>query len=559
MLLIRLHSIRAIHRGSALWRASRGLFNVRVDLDRPQGKSDAPWLQPASQCRALSSSINIRIQQPQPHIPPLPIRVALVSVTTALCTPAFPAIGLFNLCLRVVVPEPRLRAATAGAWGTLLTYCAGTMTPALYQLAPVLLPFAVGNGIAAGIAYGVLDVVSGGPNSRVLRNPLAGVGIGAMVGLVAPPVCYGPVFWGLYGVEGVSQSMQIIFQMPFVLWTSVATGAVAGLAMYPLLYFPTNGIRAMHWTSFSGTILIGALTAAYWLYTPGENIVAPLGSYVDPKMVPLLDSILRYNTETRRLGSYSLKTGRWLGPPELCEKGRALAADVRARSRGSGGWTDTSGPTYDDRMLAWMHYNLNLIDPKNVPTHVISVRKLEEVRETEDAMLKTDGIVGFLVESSSSMVASGETYESLLELAKRMNSMNQSLVSERKLRQSIDAVAALSPAVELLFILKRQLGKLNDGMQNDGTVLVGFAKKLETEIRTKCPELLLYTSDERDCEGKSVESQLRQLSWKGRDVASAMADWEIAAAAKESKRQWRQLAFATVAFLASVGGLFLLS
>ena len=41
--------------------------------------------------------------------PPLPIRIALVSSTTALATPSFPALGFLYLVLRVTIPDDNLR------------------------------------------------------------------------------------------------------------------------------------------------------------------------------------------------------------------------------------------------------------------------------------------------------------------------------------------------------------------------------------------------------------------------------------------------------------------
>ena len=127
----------------------------------------------------------IELQQELPkHEPPLPIRVALVSATTALATPVFPAIGFVNLFLRVVLPEAKLRATISTSIGSVLSFATWTLIPAFYNVAPAILPCAVGNGVVAGATYGVIDAVSGGPTSRILqRNPLVAGGIGAITGV----------------------------------------------------------------------------------------------------------------------------------------------------------------------------------------------------------------------------------------------------------------------------------------------------------------------------------------------------------------------------------------
>jgi hypothetical protein len=76
------------------------------------------------------------------HQPPLPIRIALVSTTTALATPSFPALGFLYAVMRFTVPDANLRKAMEGRWGTLLSFTTWTLLPKLYHgtVASLILP-----------------------------------------------------------------------------------------------------------------------------------------------------------------------------------------------------------------------------------------------------------------------------------------------------------------------------------------------------------------------------------------------------------------------------------
>ena len=129
--------------------------------------------------------------------------------------------------------------------------------PYSYQYAPLLLPCAIGNGIAAGGAYAALDVMGGGPASKLLKNPLiAGGGIGAFVGLVAPSLLYGPVCSTLYGIEHMGLFLNQAFtEFPYIMQISVTTGFAAGIAMYPMLHYPIYGVPNVPWQALTGAVL----------------------------------------------------------------------------------------------------------------------------------------------------------------------------------------------------------------------------------------------------------------------------------------------------------------
>lgn len=517
--------------------------------------SRAPCTRLLRRFKTTSSTLTQLHTDNNNHVPPLAIRTALVSSTVALGTPAFPAIGLVNLVLRIVLPEAHLRAAMSGAWGTLFTYAAFTLTPELYTWAPALLPFAIGNGVAAGAVYGALDVTSGGPKSALLQRIYSGTAMGAIVGYVGPRFFYGPAFYGLYGLEGVSETMQAIMGMPFVTFTSVATGAVAGTVMYPLLYYPTNGIRGMHWINFSAPALLLAGVAACWLYTPSQDWSVPPGAYIPPEEVELLDSILRYNNATHQVETYSLSKQSWLGPPALGEQGRVLAHAVRTRQLGSGKWWwDDAGPAFDDLFLAWMYYSFGF-NPNNAQGRVVVAKDAQSIQTAEETMLKTDGIVGYILDKNQ-----GRTDEALSELMDRMNNMNQQSMTRstrsnnRTKIQKLETLATVSIAVELLMMLQSK----KDALRLKPDEKKRLCQTLEHDIRQRVPGVKLYVAEEEgSAGGESIESQLRQLSWNGGDFDAARNKWEQIAR-NDKRKRWRDTAISVVAVGFSLAGMFLI-
>jgi hypothetical protein len=330
------------------------------------------------------------------HIPPLPVRVALVSCTTALSTPVFPAIGFVHLCLRILGRHASTNAAqqqgqygyqwrwrypiTAYSFGTICNVAFYYVLPISYELSPILLPCAIGNGLVAGTSYWAVDALS---RSRLLssqstststfntlgqmlpswlKNPLlVGGGIGAWTGLVAPPLLYGPLCKALYGVEGISHVVSNMYwTLPLVPQISCMTGFVAGSFMYPFLYYPIHGIPGVSWKKFSGVILMATGLTMYHVYKgPGGDgedhrpmVGISEGSFVPKRNVPLLSTIVRYDNQGQRWGSYSLQNQQWVGGPELKEKGDTMAETVRKyHAPGlwwTGGMTRAKYYTFDD-------------------------------------------------------------------------------------------------------------------------------------------------------------------------------------------------------------------
>jgi hypothetical protein len=487
-----------------------------------------------------------------PHQPPLPVRVALVSATTALATPVFPAIGFVNLFLRVVLPEPHLRATISTSIGTVLSFATWTLVPAFYSVAPVILPCAIGNGLVAGATYAAVDVASGGPTSRVLRrNPLAAGGIGAVTGIVAPYFLYGPVCSAMYGIEGVTESTRFLLAFPFATQVTMATGFVAGLAMYPLLYFPMNGIRGLHWIYFSGTALAASALALWYVYSPygdDERMLLPEGSFVQPAKIPLLDAIVRYNAATGEMGAYSISSGDWIGPVEMREEGHRLADILR----------QNKDPAFDDKVVAWLGSYTFMDVASRYPDRVVTVRNQKSIQAKEDAMLATDGVVAFMLERSKKASSNREgslpaTREKLLDVA---NIITQSRYYKNSRTQSMKNVAlieTMSIAVELLMMLHQQTDDQNEQKQ-------ALIKEIENFVQMTKLDLVVFTGDEK-VKGESIESQLQDQAWKGGDaanVAAAVVAWKRVHEDDQHRRR-KDLAFQVGAVLLSIGGVVLLN
>jgi hypothetical protein len=190
-----------------------------------------------------------------------------------------------------------------GRWGTLLSFTTWTLLPNLYHgaVTSLILPCAVSNALVAGCAYGALDVISGGPkgnNAALLQKPwITGAGVGASVGFIAPNHVYGPVMEYTWGLEGVTKSMGYVMSFPFATEVSVVTGAVAGMILHPLLYYPVNGINGVHW----GFPLAAVISALYLVYFGRQE-----SDYQYPKGVTLIHPswtwLIQYYDTTIHLG-----------------------------------------------------------------------------------------------------------------------------------------------------------------------------------------------------------------------------------------------------------------
>jgi hypothetical protein len=474
------------------------------------------------------------------HEPPLPIRVALVSSSTALCTPIFPAIGFINVVIRSAIRDKTIRAQLSGSIGSVLSIAFYTIVPYSYQYAPLILPCAIGNGIAAGGAYAALDLVAGGPSSALgstlLKNPLiAGGAIGAFTGFVAPLYLYGPIYNALYGLEGISEAMYYL-TFPHFTGISVTTGFAAGVAMYPLLHYPIYGIPTIPWTALTGAVLMGSTVALFHTYTTSDENVMPLpeGSYVRSKDVPLLDSIIRYNVEQDEFGTYSLTTNEFVGDADEKEKGQIIAESVRKYQ--TGGWDSASRKyTFDNQVLSVLGNFFDSGVADRFEKNLVKVKDIRELQDFEEMMYRTDWVVKRLMDKTPPELKVKSDAADVEKLIK------YGAMSKRERKRRLQNIGSTSIAVELLMLLrlseKHAQTKTRNFFHNPAEMLSSFfsdrndppsIQELEIWIKKRCPNILLYHDEELryGLKGQSVEAQLERLGWKPSNLDVSLNEWQ---------------------------------
>lgn len=443
-----------------------------------------------------------------------------------------------------------------GVWGTLLSFTTWTLLPTLYHgtVASLILPCAVGNAIVAGGVYGLVDLACGGPSSssdsmnKVLRNPLiTGSGIGATVGYVAPHYLYGPVMENLYAMDGMSQSMHYVMGLPFATEVSVATGAVAGLILHPLLYYPMNGISGMHWGYFTGTALAAVTSALVYVYYGREDVGLPVpeGSFIEPSKIEMIDSIMRYNNVSGELETYSLNKQKFIGSSDKCLEGQTIAEASRSYAK-------SGNVVFDDRLLAFVYNYWDVNAKTRYPDHILNMKTKRELQQKQNSMALTDAsVVAILhdekygtIQNESASITNSSDVMKILATIDGLNPLNR---GRKQLSPTFKYLEEVSVAIELLMIVKQS--------KQEHPYINIPVPTLERFIRRRCPELTLYTSEEQYA-GESVETQLRIANWKGPEISHAMNRW-TRIQEKETYRTWRNRAFfvATGVFLSIAGSM----
>jgi len=517
--------------------------------------------------RYLASASKSKSTRSIIHEPPLPIRVALVSASTALCTPVFPAIGFVNVVLRAAIRDPNIRYQLSGSMGSILSIAFYTILPYSYQYAPLLVPCAIGNGIAAGGAYAALDVIAGGPTSalgsKLLRNPLiAGGGIGAFTGLVAPLYLYGPIYNALYGLEGISDAM-FYLTFPHFTGISVATGFAAGVAMYPVLHYPIYGIPSVPWGALTGVVLLGASAALFYIYNPNDENVMPLpeGSFVSRKDVPLLDSIIRYDAEQDKFGTYSLTTNTYVGDADQKEKGQIIAEGVRKYQ--SNGWGSGSQQyTFDNQVLSVLGNFLDSGIADRFEKNLVKVKDTRKLQDCEEIMYRTDWVVKCMMERNSA--ARNRKNEGATATEKEAADMERlktyGAMGERECKRRLRNIESTSTAVELIMILRlaeKFTSKQTSGILKNPTEFFSsmFSEdkepsmpELEKWMRKRCPGILLYKNEEMNMDGlreQSVEAQLERMGWNPPKLDDTLVSWQEVCGQERGKKLLNGLVITT--------------
>jgi hypothetical protein len=508
-----------------------------------QNNRTTRWKSSATETTAAASQQQQQNAITDHHQPPLAARIALVSSATALATPAFPALGFLYAIIRVTVPDPNLRKVMEGRWGTVLSFTTWTLLPKLYHgaIASLIFPCAIGNALVAGCAYGCLDVISGGPkgsNAVLFQKPWIGTGIGATVGFVAPSNVYGPIFEVMYGLDGMTQSMNYIMSVPFATEVCVVTGAVAGTILHPLLYVPIQGINGIHW----GLPLVAASSALYYIYYGRKEtgLPVPEGSYVDPSKLDSIHSILRYNNASGQVETYSLRSQQFIGLTDVCDEGKRIAESSRLYA------SSGNKVVFDDRLLAFTYNYWDLNTATRYPDHVVSndIPSLSSLQQAQDSMLVTDASVAAILHKSD-----------LKFIQKTIDDLDdRPLLDGKKRKSSGDMVAMknVTVALRLLMMLQRTP---KEEMNESASFAVDEIPKLERYIRRIHPKLVIYAADEK-YKGESVESQLKNTGWKEQnDVSGALEEWKQIQA--ESYKTWRNRVLLASSVAVSIIGLIL--
>lgn len=484
------------------------------------------------------------------HQPPLLVRAALVSATTALATPALFPLGVLHLALRTTITDAELRQTSEARWGALLSFMTWTFLPSMHDgaAASLVLPVAVGNALSVGVAYGAVDLARRAGSvpaaDAVLRRPLVVGGIiGGMAGYVGPHYLYGPILERLYALDGASQSLAYVMDQPIATGVSVATGAVFGVLLQPLLHFSMNGLPGTPWGVFSGAALAAASSALAGVYTmrKSDGLPVPAGGYIDPSQVEHLNSVLRYNRASGVAEAYSQRTRQYLGPADDAAAARRTADACRSHAR-------AGKAVIDDRLLAFAYNYWDKSVGWRHPEHVVSVRTATELRRAQNSLALTDAAVTLLLGSDAKGdVRNGAADASNLNQAlKILEAIELDYIrTEKQLSPKLKQLEKVSIPIELLMIARLQKQECTSENIPVST--------LERYVRRLCPEIILYTSDEQYA-GESIELQLQNANWKGPDTRKALAKWQWLHG-KDGRHAWRKRALvATTGLLLTVAG-----
>jgi hypothetical protein len=195
-----------------------------------------------------------------------------------LLTPLFPVIGFTHLLLRHF-PAPARLAVTGGT--SVLYFSLMTLAPNAFFYAPILLPFAVGNGLTSALVYAAVEKVSGGPSTLARRTlggvPLAGPVIGVATAIAAP-FTY-PAAWllvwpdsalfesaSVLNLEVYSIIKDLTFNsvmLPCLAVTGGAAGALLHGGLKPLIL----GVEGHPWGNLAGAVLLATTAGLGALYS----------------------------------------------------------------------------------------------------------------------------------------------------------------------------------------------------------------------------------------------------------------------------------------------------
>lgn len=250
------------------------------------------------------------------HQPPLAIRTSLVGGATALVTPLFPVIGLNQLVFRHLSPQARM-AITRGT--TFAYFSAMTLVPNAFYYAPLLVPFAIGNGVTAAASYVVIETAAGGPDELKNWNlklgaggvaiPVAGPAIGMATALAAPltypstfAIAWNPASPTITAeAEAAAAKAQAwawaydpaVYEMvrelaynqvmvPCLLTTGFASGLLLHVPLQPLIV----GVDGVAWPKLAGGVLAAVALGLLVLYSAAVRVEIPHLADLDVSSLP---------------------------------------------------------------------------------------------------------------------------------------------------------------------------------------------------------------------------------------------------------------------------------
>ena len=515
--------------------------------------------------RNLITSKRQQTISPTRQEPPYPLRIALVSSSTALCTPCFPAIGLVNLFLRTSIGRPLGNSLKwSNGIGCVVSFATWTLIPYNYQIAPLLLPFAIGNGLTAGSIYATVEGLSlltlrkGTSLSVSSKGPWLAGGIGAMTGYVAPHYVYGEVYNQLYGITEIGDVCDWLMSVPFMTEVSISTGFVAGMALYPMLHFPMKGIPGVPYWNFSALVLALSTLGLYHVYTLPNNsekhentlpIPLPEGAYLPPNTLKYLDSIVRYNSETDEFQPYSPKVNDWLeslkekqARDEACDKIRQYHAKYKGVGAGA--------VTFDHPIFAFLYRYIDHGIAERFQHHIISVPSPTQVLEHEEFMARTDLTIKFIAGRRNENRGFIPQEHQIEKIAEQYKHYSGAISKEERVRR-VKNIQVVSIATDLYLLLKQKEREGTELSMEDYTL----AQDLQRSINQKAPGVLLLQQDEKEgFRGQSVESQLQRLCLKRLDERQIRERWnEISR--KKQRQIWKDGLLATTGLLLSLAGM----
>eukprot|EP00971_Amphidinium_carterae_P280078 5560017-Amphidinium_carterae.1 len=160
-------------------------------------------------------------------------------------------------------------------------FSAMVLAPQVFEYAPLLLPFAIGNGFVAGAYYLLAERFAGGPEKVAAARlfgwlPIAGPMLGVATALTAPllyPLCMDLVFPCPDDPFGWSKSAEAAewarwcVSSPYMAPTFAFTGLAAGLVIQLPLEPVVLGVPGVAWQKVAGCVLAALSIGLGFMYS----------------------------------------------------------------------------------------------------------------------------------------------------------------------------------------------------------------------------------------------------------------------------------------------------